>query len=294
MYSKFNLRMSDGFYNREVNQYFEAGRLVYKDFENKSKKCLKEFILDNGRIDGTAVKEYWFQMENVDVFLSHSHDDKNKVIAFSGWLKEVFGLTSFVDSCVWGYCDDLLKEIDNEYCWQKQSKTYNYNMRNYSTSHVHMMLSIALSEMIDRTECIIFFNTPKSVEIRSNLSDVKRGTKAITLSPWIYNELAITSTIRQMPITRGQTVIEHAESFALNEKRRLTIEYDIDKFLGQLLELTQDDLIDWKKNYQMSRHMIDGGNTKFDKYSENTHPLDILYNERCVKYKKEINDISST
>ena len=50
--------------------------------------------------------------EKVYIFISHSHKDINKVIAFAGWLKTNFGLEAFIDSCSWGYCDELLKIID--------------------------------------------------------------------------------------------------------------------------------------------------------------------------------------
>ena len=55
--------------------------------------------------------------------------------------------------------------------------------------HVHMMLSTALANMIDKTECIMFLNTPNSVSTRD--------TKLKTYSPWIYNEIEITRIIEK-------------------------------------------------------------------------------------------------
>ena len=34
----------------------------------------------------------------------------------AGYLKHTYGIECFIDSCVWGYANDLLKEIDNRYC----------------------------------------------------------------------------------------------------------------------------------------------------------------------------------
>ena len=169
MYSKFNLSIGDYFYNSELNKHLESGKRIYENHEVFAKKNLKEFIFDNGHIDGTAMKSNWFQIENVDIFISHSHQDITKVKAFAGWLYDEFKLTAFIDSCVWGYCDDLLKQIDNEYCKKEDGKTYDYELRNYTTSHVHMMLSTALMEMIDNTECIMFYNTPSSVTLVEDL-----------------------------------------------------------------------------------------------------------------------------
>lgn len=84
------------------------------------------------------MKEEWLKTQKYDVFLSHSHKDIDKVKAFSGWLYDMFGLKCFIDSCAWGYCDDLLRKIDDKYCWNKTGETYNYERRNYSTAHVHM------------------------------------------------------------------------------------------------------------------------------------------------------------
>ena len=68
-------------------------------------------------------------------------------------LKDCFGLTAFIDSCIWGHSDKLLKIIDNKYC-RNSDDSYNYTARNFSTSHVHMMLMTALNKMIDKTECL--------------------------------------------------------------------------------------------------------------------------------------------
>lgn len=120
--------------------HVQKGRDIFEATSSKVQKDLKEFILNNGHIGGTALKEHWFPTINADIFLSHSHSDLEKVKGFAGWLFDTFGLTSFIDSCVWGCCDELLQEIDDKYCWQPKNKTYNYKKRNYTTSHVHMML----------------------------------------------------------------------------------------------------------------------------------------------------------
>ncbi|MGL5262686.1 MAG: hypothetical protein ACRC9P_09930, partial [Bacteroides sp.] len=109
-------------------------------------------------------------------------------MGLAGWLKNTFGLTVFIDSCVWGHSNDLLKEIDTNYCYQSESKVYNYQKRNYSTSHVHMMLSVALTQMIYNTECLFFLNTPNSITPKSIISQSE--------SPWIYSEIATTRLIK--------------------------------------------------------------------------------------------------
>lgn len=144
MFAKFQLDISDDFYNSQINrpENIQTGNEISNCFGEESYSCMKEFICDNGEINGTALKEHWFKVNTADIFISHSHRDINKVRAFAGWLYHNFGLEAFIDLCTWGYADDLLKLLDDQYCWNKNSETYNYSLRNYTTSHVHMMLAI--------------------------------------------------------------------------------------------------------------------------------------------------------
>lgn len=279
MYSRFNLQISDFFYNNEINKHLESGKKIYEHHGALAKKSLKEFLYENGHVDGSSMKENWFQMEDVDIFISHSHQDITKVKAFAGWLYDEFNLTTFIDSCAWGYCDDLLREIDDKYCKKKDGETYNYNLRNYSTSHVHMMLSIALSEMIDNTECIMFYNTPNSVSLEEDLGIIKASKKRITLSPWIYHELAMTSLIRSKIPNRTIQLLEGVlvhKSFS--EKNSINIEYNIDKYLENMVAVTASELKLWKSKYAIFTHKVDGENGYYVEGYEDVHPLDVLYN----------------
>lgn len=122
MYSKFDLDISPSFYNMELNSHLETGKHIYEKQEESVKKSLEEFIYQNGHINGSAVKDNWFPVENVDIFISHSHQDISKVKAFAGWLYDEFKLTTFIDSCAWGYCDELLRQIDDKYCKKVMEK----------------------------------------------------------------------------------------------------------------------------------------------------------------------------
>lgn len=278
MYSKFNLTINDYFYNNELNKHLACGMNIYKEHEEQARKNLKEFIFDNGHIDGSAMKSNWFQIEDVDIFISHSHKDLNKVMAFAGWLYDEFKLTAFIDSCVWGYCDELLKQIDDKFCKKSDGKTYNYDLRNYTTSHVHMMLSTALTEMIDCTECIMFYNTPNSVCLEDDLKDIKKKQPKVTLSPWIYHELAMTSLVKRSELKRTMVLIEKAiEHRAFSEQNAIMIEHDVDKYLNDMISINSSILSSWSKNYAIVTHKIDGDMIPNISGYEDIYPLDILY-----------------
>ena len=65
-------------------------------------------------------------------------------------------------------------------------------------------------KMIDKTECIIFIDTPNSLKV----SNIKEG---VTASPWIYSELLATRLLeRNIPIRKSknsfmdQMFVEHS------------------------------------------------------------------------------------
>ncbi|MBQ2815887.1 MAG: hypothetical protein IJE65_04390 [Clostridia bacterium] len=284
MYSKFDFKLTNSFYNTELNKYLEFGKKEYDNHKAKVKQDLKKFIYDNGKINGSSLKEHWFNIVDADIFISHSHQDINKVKAFAGWLKHNFNLTCFIDSCVWGYCDELLKQIDDEKCKNANSSTYSYELRNYTTSHVHMMLSIALSEMINNSECVIFFNTPESVSLTADLESLKENKHSTTLSPWIYHELAMTSLIRPIQPKRETIILEHSDRRTLfaAEQNTIHISHDVDKYISEMIKLTDEDLKKWKRTYGVLTHQLDGDNIPFIKGYEDINALDVLYSIKGI------------
>ena len=217
-------------YDIKTSRFYQKGKEELNTYKVNVETNLGNFIIGyEGELDGSAIQEKWFSQVNCDVFISHSHQDEDLAIAFAGWLKENFNISSFIDSCIWGYADNLLKIIDDRHCKNYVSNTYNYHKRNLSTSHVHSMLSMALMQMIDNTECLFFLNTPNSI----SLKDIETRT----FSPWIYLEIGMSRMIRERQIR--QVVLSEANELA---------SYKLD--LSHLRELCVSDLNDWKINSQ--------------------------------------------
>ena len=181
------------------------------------------------------------------------------MIAFAGWLYECFGLISFIDSQIWGYSNDLLKVIDAKYCYQQESRTYNYNLRNESTSHVHMMLLIALAKMMNKTECLFFLNTEESITVAETLNKTK--------SPWIYSELALSQIVRIQDITRKKIVRLFDSGGEIQKSFSTTVPIDLPVDTSHLTKLSINELNKWRELH------LD--NDKFNTYRE--YPLDLLY-----------------
>ena len=240
MFVGFNAKISkEGF----ISPYFktlETERIETQKREIQSQ--LKDYVLNDGFLDATLIENDWFPNISANVFISHSHRDYDLAVGFAGWLYTVFGIKSFIDSCVWGYADDLLKIIDEKYCVNELNpdgsvSSFDYNKRNRSTSHVHMILNAALHKMIDKTECLMFLNTSNSL-LTSDLDD-----NSATSSPWIYSELIFSRMCQKKKLSYYRENLTHS---GLLEYAELNVKYDVS--LDHLIELDNQDLINlWKR-----------------------------------------------
>lgn len=184
---------------------------------------------ESGIIDGEKLQNFVFPTDNYDIFISHSHDDLEIAKQFAAWLKEKYEYSVFLDSFVWNSADGLLQEIDNLYCKQRND-LYNYRKRNYSTAHIHTMLSMSIMEIIKNSSAGIFINSPHSINLR-NLSN---NNRAKTLSPWIYQEIMF---MRQFANKTPSTRMFSCEN--LNEGLQIARTVDLSDFTP----LTARDLI---------------------------------------------------
>jgi hypothetical protein len=230
MYVAFNLTLSN-----KLDYYYDLGTKLLDKNKALIRRGLESFMIKDGYLNGSKIQSNWFPLIEADVFISYAYKDEKKAVALAGWLNENFKLKVFVDSCVWGYSEELLKVIDDNFCFDNDKAQYNYFKRNKSTSHVHMMLSIALSKMIDNTECLFFLNTPNSIKV----SDVINSTE----SPWIYYEIAMTKLIKKRNPNFHRIESPDLQVFNSN----LPIKYYLE--MEEFIELREEDLYIWKEKY---------------------------------------------
>lgn len=166
------------------------------------------------RLDGDLIQKEWFPKKDWDVFLSHSHNDLDKALKIKVLL-EHFGLKVFVDSTVWGFADNLLRKIDDAYA-QRSEGHYSYNKRNRSTAAVHLMLSTALTQVMDNAEAVFFLNTPNST--LQHFAGTEYD-KTLIASPWIYHEIMMTKFLRPNSFRRREKDI-------INENEEYTKQYN--------------------------------------------------------------------
>lgn len=250
MYRGFSVQLKEAKFS---NGCYDVGMDIFNNQEASLRADINSYMQlgSDGYLDGTRIQEEWFPTVEADVFLSHSHNNKELAIAFAGWLNSEFGIISFIDSCIWGYAPDLLKEIDDEFCRNVGSPTYNYIKRNYSTSHVHMMLCMALAKMIDNTECLFFIDTPESLLI-------SEGVSGVTASPWIYAEMQISNLIEKKLPNRLSHGFRKDSAEPIMETNRLNIRHKFE--LGHLKRIGYDDLVKWQEKHLSPRghnHALD-------------------------------------
>ena len=240
MFKGFNLKgFNERFIKEQYRQELTArGRTVTTGSENSVRQALATIAQNKAVLDGAKIQETWFPQVDADVFLSHSHRNEGLVLMLAGWLDQRFGLKAFVDSAIWGYAADLLQIVDKTYCWQSESGTYSYELRNESTSHVHMMLTTALGMMIHKTECLILVNTPDAIAASAVVNQ--------TYSPWIYAELTMAGIVEEVePERHKERITKYAAKGMVIEERAWRGILHTIRHLDRLRNITPQALLRW-------------------------------------------------
>ena len=207
------------------------------DRNNLSQEILKNFLLEEFKIDeneinGDKIVEKVFpNKEKYEIFISHSHNDKK----LANFLK-INGYRVFLDSEIWGSADSILKEIDNEYSRSNNDERYyDYTKRNFSTTHVHLLLISALAQIISKTPIFIFVESDNTISF-----SVKEFEKKIyTDSPWIYTDLLFFKLF-------FQDVSYQIVNESYDESKKLNIRREIN--LNLLKNLTAENIKQTLKN----------------------------------------------
>lgn len=256
MYAAYQLD-NIGFSGVENNAWLRSGQELETANSEKVREAFSTFATPDRQVDAGKIMEEWFRLVEADVFISHARADKNDALMLSGRLRSELGLTSFIDSCVWDHADKLLKQIDDDCCYQSGSGTYSYDRRNITTAHVHMMLSTALTQMMDQSECVMFLRTENSLKTMSVKDTVV--DQASTRSPWLFHEISMMKMLRRRRLEDYRNLLfEFSKS---DEKRAsasmLTFNYPVD--LAGIPTLTVAQLNAWAnvKAKQRAKHSLD-------------------------------------
>lgn len=232
MYAKFKISKASmsTVRNKFPNEHYSIYDYI---LQNRSKSIFLEALkLDYYELlDGSKVQEFYFPSKfdkPFDVFISHSHADITEARYLATYLEKEKGLRCFIDSIVWDNVLDLVDNVVEQFGYRNEHEYYNI------VKHVNMMLSMAITQMIDSTECCIFLETENSIFTKG---EVKTGT----YSPWLYQEIGLMNVLRQQELTRSRHFV--GTQFMLNDSYCPTYNIDISKFY----QLQSSDLLSDKK-----------------------------------------------
>ncbi|WQZ74532.1 toll/interleukin-1 receptor domain-containing protein [Helicobacter pylori] len=181
--------------NNQVHQINEAAKKIYELIENTP------YSNDNIVLKHNEIKEAFFspfkpQLKNAQVFLSHSHADRNKALEVKDYLESQTKHKVFIDSLFWDYKDDVLNKLAE------------YDDISRIEDAFTLILRESLQDMIEKCPYFVFLQSKNSV---SNQDLLK-----ITHSAWIYEELKIahsTSESRPIPMMESMQVFHDISLF---------------------------------------------------------------------------------
>ncbi|GAA8516288.1 toll/interleukin-1 receptor domain-containing protein [Helicobacter pylori] len=200
-------------FNNQAHQVNE----VAKKIAEKIYKLIKDakhsndgIILNHNKIKEAFFSPFKPQLKDAQVFLSHSHADKNKALKVKNYLEEDLDAECvFIDSLFWDYKNNVLKEI----------KKHHIDVSKIEDAFT-LILRESLQDMIEKCPYFVFLKSKNSV------SD--QELSRITYSAWIYEELKIAHSIRE---SRPTPMMESWQVF-----------HDISPFLENLETITLKEL----------------------------------------------------
>ncbi|WQU44810.1 toll/interleukin-1 receptor domain-containing protein [Helicobacter pylori] len=206
------------FYNltRNSNDFsmlpvFELDHIAQK-IRNILKKhgSRKDIILNHRELQEAFFNPFKPQLKTAQVFLSHSHADRNKALEVKDYLENQTKRKVFIDSLFWDYKDDVLNELAE------------YDDTSKIEDAFTLILRESLQDMIKKCPYFVFLQSSNSVS--------NQGLSHITYSAWIYEELKIANTF----IT-GTTLKE-------SRIKAMRVSYDVTNLLRRFKPISLDSL----------------------------------------------------
>ncbi|WQT56286.1 toll/interleukin-1 receptor domain-containing protein [Helicobacter pylori] len=200
-------------FNNQAHQVNEVAKKIYKLIEG-AKHSNDGIILNHNKIKEAFFSPFKPQLENAQVFLSHSHVDKNKALKVKDYLESKTNRRVFIDSLFWDYKDDVLNEL---------AKYAEYDDISGIEDVFTLILRESLECMIKKCPYFVFLQSKNSVSLNQDLLK-------ITYSAWIYEELKIANTF----IT-GTTLKE-------SRIKAMRVSYDVTNLLRRFKPISLDSL----------------------------------------------------
>ncbi|GAA7137166.1 toll/interleukin-1 receptor domain-containing protein [Helicobacter pylori] len=152
-------------FNNQAHQVNEAAKKIYQLVKD-AKHSNDDIILNHSEIKEAFFSPFKPQLKSAQVFLSHSHADKNKALKVKNYLESETNHRVFIDSLFWDYKDDVLNELAK------------YDNTSKIEDAFTLILRESLQDMIEKCPYFVF--------LQSNNSVSNQGLSRTTYSAWIY------------------------------------------------------------------------------------------------------------
>ncbi|GAA8206501.1 toll/interleukin-1 receptor domain-containing protein [Helicobacter pylori] len=157
-------------FNNQAHQVNEVAKKIYELIKG-AKHPNDGIILNHNEIKEAFFSPFKPQLKNAQVFLSHSHADRNKALKVKNYLESETNHRVFIDSLFWDYKDNVLNELAK------------YDDTSKIEDAFTLILRESLQDMIKKCPYFVF--------LQSNNSVSNQGLSRTTYSAWVYEELKI-------------------------------------------------------------------------------------------------------
>ncbi|TPH93891.1 TIR domain protein [Helicobacter pylori] len=167
-------------FNNQAHQVDGVAKKIYKLIKDANHSN-DDIILNHNKIKEAFFSPFKPQLKSTQVFLSHSHADKNKALKVKDYLESETNHRVFIDSLFWDYKDNVLNKLAK------------YDNTSKIKDAFTLILRESLQDMIEKCPYFVF--------LQSNNSVSNQGLSRTTYSAWIYEELKIAHSIRESRLT---------------------------------------------------------------------------------------------
>ncbi|GHS49033.1 hypothetical protein JP0126_13510 [Helicobacter pylori] len=138
-------------FNNQAHQVNEVAKKIYELIRD-AKHSNDDIILNHNKIKEAFFSPFKPQLKNAQVFLSHSHADKNKALKVKNYLEEDLDAECvFIDSLFWDYKDNVLNKLAK------------YDNTSKIEDAFTLILRESLQDMIEKCPYFVFLQSNNSV-----------------------------------------------------------------------------------------------------------------------------------
>ncbi len=199
-------------FHNQAHQVSEVAEKIHELIKN-AQYSNDDIVLKRNKIKEAFFSPFKPQLKTVQVFLSHSHADKNKALEVKNYLESKTKRKVFIDSLFWDYKDNVLNKLAKYDCISRIKDAFT------------LILRESLQDMIEKCPYFVFLQSSNSVS-NQGLS-CNQDLLKITYSAWIYEELKIAHSISAI-----------SESHLIPMMESMQVFHDISPFLESLKTIT--------------------------------------------------------